>query len=157
MPTVMPDRLIEIGKTLIEGAGAPADEAETVARDLGVKTETVLEMESRLSGQDIGFDPLAAQDDEDAPWTPAAYLEDRRFDPAESVESDDWDRFRGEALQSALALLDERSREIIRHRWLAEERATLQELANRYGVSAERIRQLEKNAIGKLKAAVVEA
>ncbi len=133
------------------------DEVEAVARDLNVKTKTVLEMESRLAGQDIGFDPLTSQEDDEAPWTPAAFLEDRRFDPAESIESDDWERFRGEALHSALSHLDERSREIIRHRWLAEERATLQELADRYGVSAERIRQLEKNAIGKLKAVVVGA
>ncbi len=130
------------------------EEVEAVADDLGVQPETVLEMESRLSGQDIGFDPLASDDEEEPVRAPAAYLEDRRFDPAELVESDDWGHHRDDALHQALGQLDERSQAILRARWLAEERQTLQELADRYGVSAERIRQLENNALGKLRKAV---
>ncbi len=131
------------------------DEVEAVAEDLGVQPETVLEMESRLSGQDLGFDPLIESDeDEEQTRAPAAYLEDRRFDPGELVEDEDWGSHRDEALHQALGQLDERSRRILRGRWLEEERETLQELADRYGVSAERIRQLEKNALGKLRKAV---
>ncbi len=131
------------------------EEVETVAKDLGVEPETVLEMEARLSGQDLGFDPLIeSDDDEEQVRAPAAYLEDRRFDPAEVVESEDWGSQRDEALHRALGQLDERSQQILRGRWLEEERQTLQELAGRYGVSAERIRQLESNAIGKLRKAV---
>ena len=130
------------------------EEVEAVAADLGVRPETVLEMESRLSGQDVGFDPLAAEDDEETTRAPAAYLEDRRFDPAELVEDHDWDRHQGGTLYDALEQLDDRSQQILRGRWLAEERQTLQQLADRYGVSAERVRQLENNAIKKLRKAV---
>ncbi|MBK1734410.1 RNA polymerase sigma factor RpoH [Halorhodospira abdelmalekii] len=130
-------------------------EVEAVADDLGVRPETVLEMESRLSGQDIGFDPLSSDDEDDEGLrAPSAYLEDRRFDPAAVIESEDWERHQGGALHQALDQLDERSREILHGRWLAEERQTLQQLADRYGVSAERIRQLENNALGKLRRAV---
>ncbi|MCG5540611.1 MULTISPECIES: RNA polymerase sigma factor RpoH [unclassified Halorhodospira] len=130
------------------------DEVNAVARDLGVQPETVLEMESRLSGQDLGFDPLVSEDEEEQVRAPVAYLEDRRFDPAEVVESSDWGTHQDDTLHQALAQLDERSRHILRARWLEEERQTLQELADHYGVSAERIRQLEKNAISKLRGAV---
>ncbi len=130
------------------------EEVEAVAADLGVRPETVLEMESRLSGQDVGFDPLAAEDDEETTRAPAAYLEDRRFDPAELVEDHDWDRHQGGTLHDALEQLDDRSQQILRGRWLAEERQTLQQLADRYGVSAERVRQLESNALKKLRKAV---
>ncbi len=130
------------------------EEVEAVASDLGVQPETVLEMESRLSGHDLGFDPLLGDDDEEPTRAPAAYLEDRRFDPAAVVESEDWGSHRDETLHSALGQLDERSQQILRGRWLEEERQTLQELADRYGVSAERVRQLEKNAISKLRSAV---
>ena len=130
------------------------EEVEAVAADLGVRPETVLEMESRLSGQDVGFDPLAAEDDEETTRAPAAYLEDRRFDPAELVEDHDWDRHQGGTLYDALEQLDDRSQQILRGRWLAEERQTLQQLADRYGVSAERVRQLENNAIKKLRGAM---
>lgn len=134
------------------------DEVEAVANDLGVKPETVLEMESRLSGQDVGFDPLVTEDDdEDALRAPAAFLEDRRFDPADLAESDDWEQHQDGTLYEALEQLDERSQQILRGRWLEEERQTLQELADRYGVSAERIRQLENNAIKKLRKAVIAA
>ncbi|MFP4130193.1 MAG: RNA polymerase sigma factor RpoH [Halorhodospira sp.] len=130
------------------------EEVETVASELGVQPETVLEMESRLSGQDLGFDPLLGDDEEEPTRAPAAYLEDRRFDPAAVVESEDWGSHRDETLHSALSQLDERSQQILRGRWLEEERQTLQELATHYGVSAERVRQLEKNAISKLRSAV---
>ncbi|MCG5529797.1 RNA polymerase sigma factor RpoH [Halorhodospira halochloris] len=134
------------------------DEVEAVAKDLGVKPETVLEMESRLSGQDIGFDPLVNDEDEDGRiHSPAAFLEDRRFDPAELAESDDWEQHQDGTLYTALEKLDDRSQQILRGRWLEEERQTLQELAERYGVSAERIRQLENNAIKKLRSAVASA
>ncbi|MEJ2688175.1 MAG: RNA polymerase sigma factor RpoH [Gammaproteobacteria bacterium] len=129
------------------------EEVATVARELGVKPETVREMESRLSGQDIGFDG-AGDDSDDEPTTraPAAYLQDLRMDPASQVEQTDWQAHSTNQLYDALAQLDERSRTILAERWLAEDKTTLQDLANRYDVSAERIRQLEKNAIGKLRA-----
>lgn len=134
------------------------NEVEAVAEDLGVKPETVLEMESRLSGQDLGFDPLVTdEEDEERVRSPAAFLEDRRFDPAELAENNDWEQHQDGALHEALEQLDERSQQILRGRWLEEERQTLQELANRYGVSAERIRQLENNAIKKLRSAVATA
>ncbi|MQM39419.1 RNA polymerase sigma factor RpoH [wastewater metagenome] len=130
-------------------------EVEAVAADLGVKPETVMEMESRLSGQDVGFDPPETSDDEDnAPRAPAAYLQYAGDDPASEVEGDDWRSHQHEALTSALAGLDERSRDIIARRWLNDGKATLQSLADQYGVSAERIRQLEKNALGKLRGAM---
>ena len=125
-------------------------EVEAVAKDLGVKPETVLEMESRLSGQDVAFD-LSADDDEDRPFAPAAYLQDGRMDPAEQLEAEDWESHNTQNLQAALDQLDTRSRDIVAARWLAEDKTTLQELADRYQVSAERIRQLENNAIKKLK------
>ncbi len=129
------------------------DEVEAVARDLGVKPETVREMEARLSGQDIAFDPMVEDDDgEPRHFAPAAYLQDGRADPAEAVEADDWEHHNVEALHQALESLDERSRTILQERWLADKKTTLQELADRYQVSAERIRQLENNAIRKLKA-----
>jgi RNA polymerase sigma-32 factor len=128
------------------------DEVNAVAEDLGVKPETVLEMESRLSGQDIGFDPVGIEDEEDARYfAPAGYLTDASDDPALAVEQDDWNSRSATSLDAALETLDERSRVILEERWLAEKKPTLHELAARFDVSAERIRQLEKNAIDKLK------
>jgi len=128
------------------------EEVESVAEDLGVSPDTVLEMESRLSGQDIAFDPVDSGDDEDGGWTPAAYLAAPvDVDPASALEAVDWEQQNNRRLASALAQLDERARTILEQRWLNEDKATLQKLADRYGVSAERIRQLEKNALGKLK------
>ena len=128
------------------------DEVNAVAEDLGVKPETVLEMESRLSGSDIGYDLTAADDDEDSNhFAPAAYLTDESNDPALAIEQDDWESESSNNLSSAMEQLDDRSRTILQERWLAEKKSTLHELAARYDVSAERIRQLEKNAIGKLK------
>ena len=128
------------------------EEVNGIAEDLGVKPEVVLEMESRLSGHDIGFDLSATDDDEDSHhFAPAAYLTDESNDPALSVEQHDWNATNTSSLIDALKTLDERSRIILEERWLTDEKSTLHELAARFDVSAERIRQLEKNAIGKLK------
>jgi RNA polymerase sigma-32 factor len=127
------------------------EEINAVAEDLGVKPETVAEMESRLSGHDIGFDPVGMDDDDDYSYAPAAYLADPSADPAQALERDDWSDTHSSNLMDALDGLDERSRIILEQRWLADQKATLHDLADRFGVSAERIRQLEQNAIGKLK------
>jgi RNA polymerase sigma-32 factor len=127
-------------------------EVNAIAEDLGVKPEVVLEMESRLSGQDIGFDLTAADDDEESHhFAPAAYLTDACSDPALTIEQNDWNSENSSSLGNALATLDERSRIILEERWLTEDKSTLHELAARFGISAERIRQLEKSALGKLK------
>jgi len=132
------------------------EEVNTVAEDLGVKPEVVMEMESRLSGQDIGFDLTAADDDEDSHhFAPAAYLTDESNDPALTTEQADWSSETTGNLSIAMQQLDERSRAILQERWLADEKSTLHELAARFDVSAERIRQLEKNAMGKLKKAML--
>ena len=128
------------------------EEVNANAADLGVKPETVLEMESRLSGQDIGFDPVSAEDDENThPYAPAAYLTDASNDPALAIEQSDTSDRNTSQLVTALEKLDDRSRGILEARWLTEDKSTLHELAARYEVSAERIRQIEKNAINKLK------
>jgi RNA polymerase sigma-32 factor len=128
------------------------EEVNAIAEDLGVKPETVLEMESRLSGQDVGFDPAGSDDDDDSPaYAPAAYLTDAANDPALTVEQEDWSNCNTDSLIVALEQLDDRSRVILEERWLAEEKSTLHELAARFDISAERIRQLEKNALNKLK------
>ena len=126
------------------------NEAEAVAADLGVATRDVREMESRLYGKDLGFDG-ADDDDDDGAYAPVHFLEDKRYDPATQAENTDWSDSTTEQLQQGMAQLDERSRDILYQRWLAEEKATLHELAAKYQVSAERIRQLEKNAMNKLK------
>ncbi|MBW2208306.1 MAG: RNA polymerase sigma factor RpoH [Deltaproteobacteria bacterium] len=128
------------------------EEVNGIAEDLGVKPEVVLEMESRLSGHDIGFDLTAADDDEDSHhFAPAAYLTDESNDPALTVEQNEWSSTNTNSLIDALKTLDERSRTILEERWLTDDKSTLHELAAHFNVSAERIRQLEKNAIGKLK------
>ncbi|HVA56135.1 MAG TPA: RNA polymerase sigma factor RpoH [Gammaproteobacteria bacterium] len=127
-------------------------EVETIARELKVSPEDVMEMESRLAGQDITFDLTPETDDDDSrSVAPVSYLTaDNNADPALALERDDAET-KGEAqLQRALVKLDDRSRHIMQRRWLDENKATLQELADHYGVSAERIRQLENNAIKKL-------
>lgn len=127
-------------------------EVETVASDLGVEPKTVLEMESRLSRQDITFDQPADSDDSEHSFTPAQYLTAPNADPASLVENDDWASQNIDKLNAALMELDERSRDILAQRWLNDgKKTTLVELAERYQVSAERIRQLENNAIKKLK------
>jgi len=131
------------------------DEAQTVAKELGVPLATVLEMESRLSGRDVGFDAPSDSDDE-APPAPVAYLVDHRADPYESLANDDQEENQLESLREGMARLDQRSRDIITRRWLKDgEKATLQELADEYGVSAERIRQIEANAMKKMRALFV--
>jgi len=127
------------------------EEVEGVAKDLGVKPETVLEMESRLSNYDMAFD-ASSDDDDDSMLSPSTYLAAPTSDPAQQLESDDWTEQRVEALQDSLEVLDDRSRDILMSRWMDEDnKATLHDLAARYNVSAERIRQLEKNAMKKMR------
>lgn len=130
-------------------------EVEAVARSLGVETREVREMESRLSGHDMAFDPASDADDDTAFQSPAHYLEDNRYDPARQLEEANWTDSANANLHEALESLDERSRDILQQRWLAEEKATLHELAEKYGVSAERIRQLEKNAMNKIRGSLL--
>src|SRR5487761_1128054 len=128
-----------------------AEEVRTVARDLGVPVATVLEMESRLSGRDVAFD--APDDaDEDARPSPVAFLIDDGADPYENVSDEDYSDNQMQTLTDALSHLDKRSRDIIQRRWLDDDnKATLQDLADEYGVSAERIRQVEANAMKKMR------
>ncbi len=131
------------------------DEVRNVAKDLGVKPEVVLEMESRLSGQDVGFDLPSNADDESPHVAPVAFLESHLQDPEMEAESDDWREHSDTLLYAGLEELDERSQDIIRSRWLQEDnKVTLQELADKYSISAERIRQLEANALRKMRASI---
>ncbi len=132
------------------------EEINSVAKDLGVSPETVAEMESRMSGQDMAFDPYV-NDDEENHTAPASYLPDNSQEPAALLERDDWQSHNADNLYHALDKLDERSRDILGRRWLIEKKTTLQELADKYHVSAERIRQLEKNAMEKLRMNMLEA
>ena len=128
-------------------------EVTAVAADLNVSKREVLEMESRLSGRDIGFDLSSDDDDDHAPPAPAAYLMAQDEGPAQAYERNDTEDNQLELLREGLARLDARSRDIIRRRWLDDgNKVTLQELADEYGVSAERIRQVESNALKKMKA-----
>ncbi len=132
------------------------DEAQAVARDLGVDVKQVREMEGRLASYDAGFD--AGEDDEDDNYVaPAHYLEDNRYDPALRLEESNWEESNVNGLERALEKLDDRSRVILQRRWLNDDKATLHDLAAEYGVSAERIRQLEKNAMNKVKTMMLEA
>ena len=134
------------------------EEIDTVARELGVSADTVLEMESRLSGHDVSFDPAPeADDDQREAYTPAAYLRDERADPAEALERDNWEEQATTRLGEALERLDPRSRAIVQRRWLDDDKPTLHELAAEYKISAERIRQLENNAMKKLRACLPAA
>ncbi len=130
-------------------------ETEAIANDLGVSAREVTEMEKRLAGQDMAFDP-APSDDEERAYAPAHYLPGNTPDPATLVEADDWQDRASEQLHSALQNLDERSREILQARWLAEKKTTLQVLAKRYDISAERIRQIEQRAIKALRTELAE-
>ncbi|ELH3116000.1 RNA polymerase sigma factor RpoH [Vibrio parahaemolyticus] len=133
-------------------------EVETVARELGVEPSEVREMESRLAAVDSTFD-MPTDDDDSATSSytaPMLYLEDKSSDVADNIEAANWEMHTNNRLGHALASLDERSQRIVRSRWLDDEKATLQDLAGEFGVSAERIRQLEKNAMKKLKLAVGE-
>ena len=132
-----------------------SDEVHVMAQQLGVKPADVIEMETRISGQDVSLDPTI-DDDEDR-FTPIAYLAaDNSLEPSAVLERKEYDRLHNEGLLSALSELDERSRDIVTRRWLAEEgeAATLHELAAEYGVSAERIRQIEVKALQKMRGAL---
>ena len=130
------------------------EEVDAVARDLGVSPDTVLEMEQRLSAHDTAYDGQPEDDGATEYKAPARYLQDLRFEPAEAVEREDWEAHSRKALHRAMRELNDRDRAIISERWLTEEKTTLQGLADRYGVSAERIRQLEGNAVRKLRKAM---
>jgi RNA polymerase sigma-32 factor len=130
------------------------DEAKAVAKDLGVEVDHVWEMEKRLAAVDSSFDGAPDDDEDSSPTSPALYLEDKRNDPAALIIEADETASSTEALSQALIELDDRSRSIIERRWLADKKATLHDLADEYGVSAERIRQLEKNAMKKVKKAL---
>ena len=127
------------------------DEVNEVANDLGVKPSEVLEMERRLSNYDAAFDGADEDNDDDNIYAPALYLEDQRDGPEQILETEQLDLQNTEALQNAIAELDDRSRDIIAQRWLSEDKLTLHDLAAKYEVSAERIRQIEENAISKLR------
>jgi len=127
------------------------DEVNDVAKTLGVKPETVLEMESRLSGSDVTFDPPTSDNDDEHHFTPAAYLTDEGDDPSYLLEHDDTRSQELSLMTDSINTLDERSQDIIKRRWLNENKATLHELADEYQVSAERIRQIEKNALNKMR------
>ena len=130
------------------------EEARSIANDLNVTPEQVLEMEGRLTAYDAAFE-AQGDDDDDTPHTaPALYLEDNRYDPARLIEEEDYEEQSTTALHEAMDQLDDRSRNILQRRWLDDDKSTLHELAAEYNVSAERIRQLEKNAMEKIKTAM---
>ncbi|MFO7305497.1 MAG: RNA polymerase sigma factor RpoH [Gammaproteobacteria bacterium] len=131
-------------------------ETRAIAKDLGVTPAEVTEMEQRLSSRDLSFDPAPDADDEESSYSPSAYLPHPEADPSVVVEREQWDEDTAERLSQALETLDDRSRNILKSRWMTEEKATLHELADRYGVSAERIRQIEANAIKKLRGLIAE-
>jgi len=130
------------------------EEVQTVAKELGVSTKEVLQMEARMSSQDQAFD-LSADEDDNSNFSPVQFLEDKSTDVEMDVINSDWDTNASKRLYSAIKTLDERSQDIIETRWLADSKITLQELADKYEVSAERVRQIEKNAMKKLQAAMV--
>ena len=130
------------------------DEAQSIANDLNVTPEQVLEMEGRLTAYDAAFETQNDDDDDSPHVSPALYLEDNRYDPARLAEADDYEEQSSSALHEAMDQLDDRSRNILQRRWLDDEKSTLHELAAEYNVSAERIRQLEKNAMEKIKTAM---
>ena len=130
------------------------EETRAVAGELGVEPREVREMEQRLSARDLSFDPAPDTDEDEAGVSPSLYLPSPASDPAAIIEQDQWDGAVAGSLAVALETLDERSRTVIRARWLAEDKKTLQDLADDYGVSAERIRQIESAAMRKLRTAM---
>ncbi|EET82600.1 MULTISPECIES: RNA polymerase sigma factor RpoH [Acinetobacter] len=131
------------------------EEARSIANDLNVTPEQVLEMEGRLTAYDAAFEAQGDDDDDSSSHVaPVLYLEDSRYDPARLVEDEDWEEQSNSALHNAMDQLDDRSRNILQRRWLDDDKSTLHELAAEYNVSAERIRQLEKNAMEKIKVAM---
>jgi RNA polymerase sigma-32 factor len=129
-----------------------AEETQAVARDLNVSPEEVTEMEKRLAARDLSFDPVPdTSEDGDETYSPAAYLPAPDADPAVQIENAEWDDTTGDRLRAAMSTLDARARDILVSRWTGEGKATLHDLAEKYGVSAERVRQIEANAIKKLR------
>lgn len=129
------------------------EEAESIAKDLGVTVKQVLEMEGRLTSYDASFE-LQDSDEDEGRYAPQLFLEDA-VDPAQMVEDADWEENTTNALNVAMGELDERSRDIITQRWLIDQKATLHDLAAQYNISAERVRQIEKNAMDKIKSAMM--
>jgi RNA polymerase sigma-32 factor len=133
------------------------EEAEKIAKDLNVEVKDVLHMENRLSSNDASFDaPVASNDDEEL-MSPSQYIEDKTYDPEIIVAKAEADDLNHNELSEALKMLDDRSKDILQRRYLADSKATLHDLADEYGVSAERIRQIENGALKKLKALMVSA
>jgi RNA polymerase sigma-32 factor len=132
-----------------------AEETQAVARDLGVSAAEVTEMERRLASRDLSYDPAPGADEEEESYSPSAYLPAPDADPAVAVERAEWDDDVTDKVADAMAQLDARSQAVLRARWMTDQKATLHELADQYGVSAERIRQIEANAIKKLRKLVV--
>lgn len=128
------------------------EEATAMAQDLGVDAKVVRQMEGRMASYDTAFDADSDSDDETAYKSPAYFLEDQSSDIASHIEETQWQEITNNSLHSAMAELDDRSKDILNSRWLSDNKATLHDLADRYGISAERIRQLEKNAMNKIKA-----
>jgi RNA polymerase sigma-32 factor len=131
------------------------EEVQAVAKDLNVEPATVLEMEKRMSSQDTSFDSFSDNDDDDFAPAPAGYLQDLSHEPSLQLENSDWDEHNNNRLHQALETLDERSQDIVKQRWLTDKKSTLHELADKYNVSAERIRQLESNAMKKMKSTLM--
>ena len=127
------------------------DEIKSISKDLGVKPGEVREMEKRLSGLDMSFDPLIGDENKETDYAPAKYLQDSSANHSEIIEKEDDSALNTKQLYEALKLLDDRSRDIIYDRWLSDEKLTLHELADKYGISAERVRQIEQNAMKKVK------
>ena len=130
------------------------EETQAVAEDLGVDAKVVRQMEGRMSAYDAAFDADVDSDDETAYRAPAYYLEDQNSDLATNVEDAQWEEVTNNSLHEAMAKLDERSKDILNSRWLTDKKTTLHQLAEKYSISAERIRQLEKNAMNKIKASM---
>ena len=130
------------------------EEIKQVAEDLGVKPSEVREMEKRLSGSDMSFDPLSDSDDDEASYAPSQYLQDEDADPADIFENESLSEENTSQLYEAINQLDDRSRDILQDRWLADEKLTLHDLAEKYEISAERVRQIEKNAMKKVKQSI---
>lgn len=130
------------------------DEIKAVAEDLGVEARVVREMEGRLSAHDTSFDAPVDEDEDSAYQAPANYLESKSLDPVLQLEEQDWAEDSHKRLTDAMLQLDDRSKDILHQRWLSDNKATLHDLAAKYAVSAERIRQLEKNAMKKIRVAM---
>ena len=132
------------------------NEIQSLSSALDVPTETVREMEIRMTGTNVSFDGNYDEDSEEISFAPSAYLGDRRFNPEDNYEAN-WDETsRHQQIENALEILDERSRDIIVQRWLSEEKSTLHTLADKYGVSAERIRQIEEKAMRTMRGEIGE-